>query len=82
MKLATHWTIESGKFDEWLAFWESMKAERSKFIEGLQRNCKCKSKRVPTYVLVSAQRASFSLSIYMHSTIPSCENMSDSSLSL
>ena len=31
-KLATHWTIESGKFDEWLAFWESMKAERSKFI--------------------------------------------------
>ena len=32
MKLATHWTIESGKFDEWLVFWESMKAERSKFI--------------------------------------------------
>ena len=36
-----------------------MNTQMSKLIEGLQRNYKCKSNRVPTYVLVSAQRASF-----------------------
>jgi len=32
-----------------------MNTQMSKLIEGLQRNYKFKSKRVPTYVLVSAQ---------------------------